>query len=59
MGEYSERTLSFFDFTDEFDIYGYDRQHIKGFCYRRLENRSFRLERISRLSILDMSYNLI
>ncbi len=52
-GEISERLLSNLYLTDEFDEYGYDRQHIKAFCHLRDEERSFKISRIKRIEIVE------
>lgn len=53
-GETSIRKVSNLKYTEEFLQNGYSyKEHIKGYCHKRLEERSFKLTRISFLKILD------
>jgi len=51
-GEISEREISDLKLTDEFNEYGYNKQHIKGFCHLRKEERSFKIDRIKKIEII-------
>lgn len=55
--EDSIRTLGPLDYTQEFDGWGYHRQHIAGYCHYRKETRSFRIDRIRQLWILNMGFD--
>lgn len=48
-GEIRERILSNIQLTDEFDEYGYNNQHIKAYCHLRNEERSFKIDRITKI----------
>lgn len=52
-GETSERQLSDLTFTTEFNEFGYDKQHIKGFCHLRNEERSFKIDRIRKIEFIE------
>ena len=53
-GEISIRKVSDLDYTSEFLEKGYDyKQHFKGYCHKRLEERSFKIDRISYLKLLN------
>ncbi len=56
-GKDSLRTIGFFDYTDEFDIWGYEREHFSGMCFFRKEKRSFKIERIRHLWVLSLSFD--
>lgn len=51
-GEVSERELSELKMTEEFNDFGYDKQHIKGFCHLRNEERSFKISRIKNIELI-------
>lgn len=51
-GEASERELSNLKLTDDFNDFGYEKQHIKGFCHLRNEERSFKIDRIKKIEII-------
>lgn len=51
-GEVSERELSNVQMTDDFNSFGYDKQHIKGFCHLRNEERSFKISRIKNIELI-------
>lgn len=51
-GETSERQLSDLKLTDDFNSFGYDKQHIKGFCHLRNEERSFKIDRIKKVELI-------
>ncbi len=51
-GEASERTLSNLQLTNDFNEFGYDKQHIKAFCHLRNEERSFKIDRIKQIETL-------
>ena len=53
-GESSLRKISKLEFTQEFLDFGYEhKQHFKGYCHNRLEERSFKLGRIDYMKILN------
>ncbi|WP_418637588.1 WYL domain-containing protein [Winogradskyella sp.] len=52
-GTCSKRCLSNVAFNNEFEIDGYHNDHIKGYCHLRNENRTFRIDRIDKIEILD------
>ena len=52
-GEGSKRVLSDLSYTDKFDAYGYDKQHFRAFCHKRQEERSFKIDRISAIRIVE------
>lgn len=51
-GETSERQLSDLKLTNDFNEFGYDKQHVKGFCHLRNEERSFKIDRIKKIELL-------
>lgn len=51
-GEVSERQLSDLKMTEDFNDFGYDKQHIKGFCHLRNEERSFKISRIKNIELI-------
>ncbi len=51
-GEASERVLSNLQITDDFNDFGYDKQHVKAFCHLRNEERSFKIDRIKQIETL-------
>lgn len=51
-GEASERILSNLQITDDFNDFGYDKQHVKAFCHLRNEERSFKIDRIKQIETL-------
>lgn len=51
-GEVSERELSNLQMTDDFNSFGYDKQHVKGFCHLRNEERSFKISRIKNIELI-------
>jgi ATP-dependent DNA helicase PIF1 len=51
-GEISERQLSDLKLTEDFNDFGYDKQHIKAFCHLRNEERSFKIDRIKKVEII-------
>ena len=51
-GEVSERELSNLLMTDDFNSFGYDKQHVKGFCHLRNEERSFKISRIKNIELI-------
>ncbi len=56
--EGSVRTVGNFDYTDEFIIFGYSgRQFISGYCFKRNEDRTFKLERIRHLTVLNLAFS--
>lgn len=52
-GESSERELSNLDISNEFGAYGYENDHIKAYCHLRKEERSFKIERIYKVEIIE------
>lgn len=51
-GETSHRKISNISYDNEYGDYGYNNNHIKGYCHLRNENRSFRISRISAIRVL-------
>lgn len=51
-GESSQRRLSNITYNNEFGDYGYNNDHIKGYCHLRNEERTFRISRINAIRIL-------
>lgn len=51
-GETSERIISDLKLTEEFNEFGYENQHIKGFCHLRNEERSFKIDRIRNIELV-------
>jgi ATP-dependent DNA helicase PIF1 len=51
-GEVSEREISELKMTEEFNDFGYDKQHIKGYCHLRNEERSFKISRIKKIELI-------
>jgi len=51
-GEMSERELSDIKMTEDFNEFGYDKQHIKGYCHLRNEERSFKISRIRNIELI-------
>ncbi len=57
-GESDMRTISSIQYTDEFKEWGYETGvHIKAFCNLRNEERSFKIERIAGMAVLNFSYS--
>ncbi len=53
-GESSGRKVSNLEYTSEFLENGYEyKQHFKGYCHKRLEERSFKITRINYIKILN------
>ncbi|WP_166382448.1 hypothetical protein [Polaribacter sp. 11A2H] len=53
-GESSLRKISKLEYTQEFMTFGYsNKEHFKGYCHNRLEERSFRVSRINYMKILN------
>ena len=52
-GESSKRILSDITFTDKFDEYGYENEHIRAYCHKRKEERSFKIARILSIRIVE------
>lgn len=50
-GELSQRILSNIKFNNEFDEKGYHNEHVKGFCSKRQEERTFKIDRIITIKI--------
>ncbi|MBW6479484.1 MAG: hypothetical protein K0B37_08660, partial [Bacteroidales bacterium] len=56
-GEQSLRTIGHFNYTEDYKNYGYDREHIRGHCFLRGEERTFKLLRFDNGTVLNLSYN--
>lgn len=56
-GATSERQLSDLKLTDKFNDFGYNKEHVKGFCHLRNEERSFKIDRIKKIEIIERSNN--
>ena len=52
-GEVSARELSNIAFNNSFETDGFFNDHIKGFCNLRQEERTFKIERIVNVTIID------
>ena len=57
-GESSKRVLSDISFTDKFDEFGYKNDHIRAYCHKREEERSFKIDRILSIRIVDKPIKL-
>jgi predicted DNA-binding transcriptional regulator YafY len=54
-GERSTRNVSNISYSNEYGEYGYSNDHIKGYCHTRNEDRTFRISRISNVSLTPLS----
>jgi len=52
-GEESERELSNLSISNEFDEFGYENDHIKAYCHLRNEERSFKINRIKKIELIE------
>lgn len=52
-GEVSARELNNIAFNNSFEADGFFNDHIKGFCNLRQEERTFKIERIVSVTIID------
>jgi len=52
-GELSTRHLSKLQISNEFGEFGYENDHIKAFCHLRNEERSFKINRIKKIEIVE------
>lgn len=52
-GETSERELSNIKMSNEFKQNGYEDDHIKAYCHLRKEDRTFRIDRIANIEIIE------
>ena len=52
-GTASERRLSAITYNNEFEADGYHNAHIKGYCHLRKENRTFKIDRIIAVEVLN------
>ena len=50
-GETSQRRVSNIAYSNEYGQYGFQNDHIKGYCHKRKEDRTFRMSRISGLQL--------
>ena len=50
-GETSQRRVSNIAYSNEYGQYGFQNDHIKGYCHKRKEDRTFRISRISSLQL--------
>lgn len=51
-GTSSNRRLSDISYNNEFEMEGYNNDHIKGWCHLRSEERTFKIDRIKSIEIL-------
>lgn len=51
-GETSQRKVSNISYNNDYMDYGYNNDHIKGFCHLRNEERTFRISRITAVRVL-------
>lgn len=52
-GDVSERTLSNIQFNNSFEEDGFHNDHIKAYCHLREEERTFKIDRIISITILN------
>lgn len=52
-GEISKRNLSNLDFNNSFKEEGFNNDHIRGFCHLRKADRTFKIDRILSVKIID------
>ncbi len=52
-GETSKRKVSNISYSNEYGGYGYNNDHIKGYCHLRREDRTFRISRMSNIKIVS------
>lgn len=50
-GENSKRKVSNISYSNEYGAFGYQNDHIKGYCHLRNENRTFKINRMSRITL--------
>lgn len=50
-GERSNRNVSNINYSNKYGEYGYYKDHIKGYCQLRNEERTFRISRMSNVSL--------
>lgn len=51
-GETSKRKVSNISYNNDYKDYGYNDDHIKGYCHLRNEERTFRISRITAVRVL-------
>lgn len=51
-GERTTRYVSNISYSNEFGEYGYNNDHIKGYCHLRNAERTFRISRMSNISLI-------
>ena len=52
-GEEIERELSNLSISNEFGEFGYENDHIKAYCHLRKEERSFKINRIKKIKLIE------
>ena len=52
-GEISDRSLSNISYNNKFEAKGFHNEHIKGFCSKRQEDRTFKIDRIISIKLND------
>ena len=52
--EKSERKLSEIEYSNDFQNFGYNNDHISAFCHLRNERRTFKINRISKIRLLGV-----
>lgn len=53
-GETSKRKVSNISYNNDYKDYGYNNDHIKGYCRLRNEERTFRISRITAVRVLPL-----
>lgn len=53
-GEASKRKVSNISYNNDYKDYGYNNDHIKGYCHLRNEERTFRISRITAVRVLPL-----
>lgn len=53
-GETSKRKVSNISYNNDYKDYGYNNDHIKGYCHLRNEERTFRISRITAVRVLPL-----
>ena len=51
-GTYSKRRVSNIEYCNDYELYGYNNDHISGYCHLRGEERHFKIERIQSIRVL-------
>lgn len=51
-GTYSKRRVSNIEYCNDYGVFGYNNDHISGYCHLRGEERHFKIERIQSIRVL-------